>query len=254
MTHPLALLAVAALGTASAGDPLPMLAAFDVMEHVRHWMHHAGYPVLFGLLFGCGVGLPLPEDVPLLLAGFFVAKGEMSLVPAAVVAWCGIIGGDCVLYAVGRRYGMAVTKVPVIGSHIKVEKIEQLHAYFEKYGVWVVAVGRLFAGVRGAMVLVAGTIRFTFVHFIIADGLAAIVSGGLFLFLGHYAGKKFGDLKQIHEAIGKYSLLIFVSLAVAGLATAAWFYWRSRQRRRRVGLGLLGPGDAAAAPRVDPTP
>ncbi len=92
-----------------------------------------------------------------------------------------------------------------------------MHEQFEKYGVWVVAVGRLFAGVRGAMVLVAGTIRFTFSHFIVADGVAAIFSGGLFMGLGYYAGHRFGDLKQIHEAIEQYSLRILLGLAVVGL-------------------------------------
>ena len=57
---------------------------------------------------------------------------------------------------------------------------------FDKYGVGVVGIGRLFAGIRGAMVICAGTIRFNFVTFIIADGLAAVVSGGLFMLLGHW--------------------------------------------------------------------
>jgi membrane protein DedA with SNARE-associated domain len=234
--------ALATLDALSAGHALPVLAwvHFDVIGHVRHWMHAAGYPVLFGLLLSCGLGLPLPEDVPLLLAGFFVAKGEMSLVPAAVFAWCGIIGGDCVLYSIGRRFGMGIVHVPVIGSHIRTDQIERLHEQFEKYGVWVVAVGRLFAGVRGAMVLVAGTIRFTFSHFLIADGIAAVFSGGMFLGLGYYAGRKFGDLAQIHEAIEQYSLRVLLGLVVAGLIAVAWMYWRKRRPPRppRASRGL----------------
>ncbi|MDB5911270.1 MAG: hypothetical protein JWP34_5387, partial [Massilia sp.] len=34
-------------------------------EIIRQWISHGGYYVLFGLLFACGLGLPLPEDVPL---------------------------------------------------------------------------------------------------------------------------------------------------------------------------------------------
>jgi len=222
----------------SAGRAVPVAAwvHLHLFEHVEHWMHRAGYPVLFGLLLSCGVGLPLPEDVPLLFAGVFVATGELSLVPAAACAWCGIIGGDCILYAIGRRFGMQVTHVPVIGSHIKTDQIERLHEQFEKYGVWVVAVGRLFAGVRGAMVLVAGTIRFTFAHFIIADGLAAIVSGGLFMALGYYAGRKFGDLRAIHHAIERYSFRILVVLVVVAAVGVVWMYLRKRRSP---------PGDAA---------
>ncbi len=201
-----------------------------LFAHIQQWMHEAGYPVLFVLLFSCGVGLPLPEDVPLLFGGYFVATGEMSLVPAAVTAWLGIVLGDCVLYSIGRRYGMAITNVPVIGSHIKRDQIDRMHDYFERYGVWVVAVGRLFAGVRGAMVLVAGTIRFTFSHFIVADGLAAIFSGGIFMGLGYYAGKRFGDLNEIHHEIEKYSMRVLLGLAVVVAVGAVIVWWRKRQR------------------------
>ncbi len=239
-----ALAAIDALSVTPRGEPLALLHLhLHLFEHVQQWMRTAGYPVLFGLLFSCGLGLPLPEDVPLLFAGYFVATGEMSLLPAAVTAWLGIVGGDCILYSIGRRYGMAITSVPVIGSHIKTEQIGKLHLQFEKYGVWVVAVGRMFAGVRGAMVLVAGTIRFTFSHFIVADGLAAVVSGGVFMGLGYYAGHRFGDLKQIHEAIEQYSLRILLFLAIVGLGVGAWLYWRPRK-----GTAEAPPGAAAEQP------
>ena len=42
-----------------------LLASLD--ERILHWISHGGYVVLFGLLFSCGLGLPLPEDIPLLV-------------------------------------------------------------------------------------------------------------------------------------------------------------------------------------------
>ena len=138
----------------------------------------------------------------------------------------------------------------MIGSHIKVDQIEKLHGYFEKYGVWVVAVGRLFAGVRGAMVLVAGTIRFTFAHFIVADGLAAIFSGGLFMGLGYWAGRKFGNLKQIHAAIEHYSLYIVAGLAVIAAAVGGWYWWRSRSSKRSTAPAAGDGGHAGRRHRI----
>src|SRR5436309_2364321 len=97
-------------------------------EKVQGWFEVGGYFILFGLLFACGLGLPLPEDIPLLLAGYFVAQpedvpGKMHLLPAAVLAWCGIIGGDCVLYSLGRRYGLNITRLPLIGKHVTKHRI-----------------------------------------------------------------------------------------------------------------------------------
>lgn len=194
----------------------------------------AGYPVLFGLLFSCGLGVPIPEDIPLLIAGYFVAGGRMNLALAAICAWCGIMGGDCILYSLGRLFGREITKIPVIGTHINAERLDWTHQKFEKYGVWVVAVGRLFAGVRGAMVLTAGTIRFTFWHFLVADGLAAIVSGGLFMAIGYWARKQLGDLEQIDSEIKQYERLVLAGLLLLIVGFVVWKWWHTKRREQRV--------------------
>lgn len=182
----------------------------------QHAIERGSYVVLFGLLFGCGLGMPLPEDIPLLVAGALVAKGKMHLAGAALCAWCGIIGGDCVLYTLGKIFGLEVQKMPVVGRHLSTRRIEQVHRMFERWGVWVVAIGRMFAGIRGAMVVVAGAIRFTFWKFFVADGLAAIVSGGLFLALGYLFGSRMHWLMQrVHE--GKKWALLGTLVLVTGI-------------------------------------
>lgn len=209
------------------------------LNHVQGWLEAGGYFVLFGLLFACGLGLPLPEDIPLMLAGYFVAQppgtpGKMNLLHAAVVAWCGIIGGDCVLYYMGRRYGMNITRVPFVGKHLTKSRIVWVELKFEQWGVLVVAVGRMFAGIRGAMVVAAGITRFKFYKFVIADGLAAIVSGGLFVFIGHWAGKHLGSLEQIRERIHRGENRVLGILLCVAIAVAVWYWWH-KKRKVRVG-------------------
>src|SRR4051812_1343812 len=172
-----------------------------ILDTVQRFVHAGGYYVIFGLLFCCGLGLPLPEDIPLILGGYFAATGHLDLAIVAVVSWFGIIGGDCMLYYFGHRYGLNITRVPFIGKHVTRERIVKAEHLFEKYGVAVVGVGRMFAGIRGAMVIAAGTIRYNFIKFVIADGLGAIVSGGLFLMVGYWAGKKLGDLNALRAKV-----------------------------------------------------
>src|SRR3954465_2199957 len=186
---------------------------------VQGWISTLGYPALFGLLFACGLGLPLPEDIPLIISGALIAKGSMSWLPAAICAWCGIIGGDCILYILGRRLGPEVTKLPPLRNHITQERITRVEKMFEKYGVGVVAIGRLFAGIRGAMVICAGTIRFNFIKFIIADGLAAIVSGGIFMLLGHWLGQNLTE-ERIHE----YKHWITIGTIVLAAGFVGWIF------------------------------
>src|SRR5947209_19307618 len=94
-----------------------------------------GYFVLFALLFSCGLGVPIPEDIPLLVAGALIGTGHMHFAVAAICAWCGIIGGDCVLYYMGHRYGLNITKLPVIGKHVTKPRILKTEAMFAQYGI-----------------------------------------------------------------------------------------------------------------------
>lgn len=205
------------------------LGALFRIDSVEQWFEAGGYFVLFGLLFACGLGFPLPEDIPLIVAGFFIAKGKMHLAIAAVVAWCGIIGGDCVLYHLGRRFGHGVTRVPMVGKHVTEERIARAERLFDRYGILVVAVGRLFAGIRGAMVIAAGATRFNFVKFLIADGLAALVSGGAFIWIGHWVGVHFGTLDQLQKARKQLAGIehwIVLGLVVLVLALVAYIWMR----------------------------
>jgi membrane protein DedA with SNARE-associated domain len=197
-----------------------------VLEHMD--IGRKGYAVLFGLLFSCGLGVPIPEDIPLLVAGALIGSRHMHLVPAAICAWCGIIGGDCILYMLGHHFGLNITKVPVIGKHVTKARILRAEKLFEHYGIWVVAVGRLFAGIRGAMVVAAGTIRYNFFKFLIADGLAALVSGGLFIFLG----MKFGEhLHKVAHAIEDFTWLILGGVVIFIIAFVAWKVRSAKKHR-----------------------
>jgi membrane protein DedA with SNARE-associated domain len=195
---------------------------------VQGWISTGGFAVLFLLLFACGLGLPLPEDIPLILGGALLVKSPTTWVIAGITAWCGIIGGDCVLYYLGRKFGLEITRLPFIGKHVTKERIQRVEELFNQYGVGVVAVGRLFAGIRGAMVVAAGATRFNFVKFIIADGLAAIVSGGMFMILGHWLGAKLMEpetQKKIHE----FKEWFFVGGVVLGIVLIAWIIWKKKR-------------------------
>lgn len=248
----LIVLLLAVLGIAAA-------AAFVLTR--RHgelfeWVHRGGYPVLFLLLFSCGLGLPLPEDVPLIFSGILVQMGDFSLGIVAVVAWCGIIGGDCVLYLLGYKFGHDIVKVPLVGRHINAARLATVETWFTRWGVWVVGIGRLFAGVRGAMVAVAGVSKFNFWKFLAADGIAAIISGGLFVFLGY----KFAEhQKQLFHLVREIKGGMLIGGFVLAALIIGYMLWRKRGKsaQRLDGLAMQpkdAPGGMGILPISDASP
>src|SRR5436190_7976747 len=213
---------------------IPILAV--TIDRVLDLMNRGGigYGVLFGMLFLCGLGLPVPEDIPLIVSGILIGSHKMHFAVAAPLAWAGIIGGDCVLYMLGRTYGLNITRVPFVGKHVTKARIEKAEKLFERWGIWVVAVGRLFAGIRGAMVVAAGATRFNFIKFVIADGLAALVSGGLFVALGYYLGKKVGSVEEIRQRIKPVEHWVFLGIGAAVVIVVLYLLWR-KQRHKTLG-------------------
>ena len=60
--------------------------------------------ILAGLLLG-GLGLPIPEEVPILAAGVLSHEGLARWWLALPVCFLGVLSGDVVLYWTGRRWG-----------------------------------------------------------------------------------------------------------------------------------------------------
>jgi membrane protein DedA with SNARE-associated domain len=211
-----------------------MVVLASVIFKVERVISAGGCVALFGILFLCGIGLPLPEDIPLMIAGFMVGTDRMDLVPACIAGWAGIMGGDMILYHLGKRYGLNITRVPFVGKHVTLERIRKAELLFERYGSWVVAIGRLFAGVRGAMVIAAGAIRYNRVKFFVVDGLAAVVSGGFFIAVGYWVGDNLGSIEALErfrrEKIKGVEHWVWIGVAVLVVGVIGYWWWRKRAK------------------------
>jgi membrane protein DedA with SNARE-associated domain len=207
-------------------------------EQMRHWAWHRvednGPVWLFLLLFLSGAGLPLPEDVPLVAAGVSVARGNMSWTVAATVAWLAMMCGDTSLYILGYIFGYRILHIPLIGRHISEARLKRCERWFDRWGIWAVAIGRMFAGIRTAIVVTAGTMRFNYGKLILADGAAAIVSGGAFLILGYWAGSHIRDVRPLVEHYRNLFSLIALAAAIALIPILRWRARRKQERRLKV--------------------
>jgi len=208
------------------------LLAWEIIKFdtVRQWIERYGYAALFGFLFTCGLGLPVPEDIPLIISGILIFHGKMSPFIAGPIAWLGIMSGDTVLYLLGYHLGHNVSRVPFIGKHVNAARLQRAEKLFVEYGVWVIAVGRLFMGVRGAMVVAAGTSRFKYLKFILVDGLAAVASGGMFMCLGYWGAAKGPAL---WETVREFRLGTVIVGGIGAVILFTFIWLRSRKPSKK---------------------
>jgi membrane protein DedA with SNARE-associated domain len=193
------------------------------------------YGAVFAVLVACGVGLPLPEDIPLVAAGYLSWQGTMQLVPAFFVSLAGVLIGDSIIYVIGRHIGPRVFEHKTILRFYKRERLEKARQRFAKYGDKTVFFGRFVAGIRAVVFFMAGALGMSYPRFILWDGIAAVLSIPIWIGLGYWAGHQFGN--EIEELLLKikefkvYFAMGVGALLVAMIAYLAFKYWRASHAR-----------------------
>ena len=84
------------------------------MDHgwINDLVTNYGY-VIVALLVGIeSIGVPVPGETALVAASLFASRGHLNPWGVAAVAVVGAVVGDNIGYAVGRRWGHRLTKMP----------------------------------------------------------------------------------------------------------------------------------------------
>ncbi|HYH99982.1 DedA family protein [Hyalangium sp.] len=183
------------------------------------------YATVFLILLACGLGVPLPEDISLILGGFLAHKGAASLPVMMVVGFVGILAGDSLIFHFGRRLGANVGRKPggFFARIITPEKRAKVEGLFEKHGQKIVMIARFMPGVRAVTYFTAGSVGMSYWRFILWDGLAALLSAPVFVFLGFHFGS------ELDYLIGKLKEGQYVVLGGLALLGGAWFLWQRRK-------------------------
>jgi membrane protein DedA with SNARE-associated domain len=189
----------------------------------------------FGMLLLCGLGLPIPEDLVLIVAG---ALGELDgrfWIKVSIVMYVGVICGDSMIFFAGRHLGtrlLASSWLQRILPPLKQIKVERM---MERYGAMALFFGRFLPGLRAPIFFTAGSMRVSFLKFLCLDSLAAVVSVPIFVWVGHWLWSKFSeDLEQLNETLERtHSYSLWFALAMALIGAGSVWMW-SRKRRQAV--------------------
>lgn len=208
----------------------------------------AAYLTVFGILVVCGLGVPLPEDISLILGGYLAYQGSADLPVMMVVGFLGILVGDSLIYLVGRRLGERPS-TGWLGKIITPEKRAVVAGMFEKHGRKVVMIARFMPGVRAVTYFTAGSVKMNYFQFIFWDGLAAIVSAPLFIYLGYRFGDEM-DLLMAKVKEGQFAVLAVLAVVAVG----AWIWHRRRKARAQGAVRADDAADPAAHRLPEPAP
>ncbi len=188
-----------------------------------------GYAAVFAVLIACGFGVPIPEDITLVTGGIISGLGYTDVHIMVVVGMLGVLAGDGLVFAAGRIWGDNILKFRPIARVMTPKRYTQVEQKFEKYGNWVLFVARFLPGLRTPIFMTAGISRkVSVLRFIVMDGLAALISVPVWVYLGDYgASNREWLMKTVHQLQHGLFALIGIGAVILG-----WFWWRKRTRSR----------------------
>jgi membrane protein DedA with SNARE-associated domain len=203
------------------------------------YLPSGSYLAIIVVLVLTGMGLPIPEEVPIIAAGVISAHGQLD--PWLAFACCviGALLGDSMSYWIGYRLGRSLLRRHRWwGRYVTPEREQKIEEMIRAHGFKVFFLARFLIGLRSTIYVTAGILRMSFRRFILIDGACAAIIIGVFFGLSYL----FGEAVTAWIRRAEWTVTVVVVLVVAGLAV---FFWQRHRRK------LLREAAAPAIPAAD---
>jgi len=197
-----------------------------------------GFIAVFGVLLLCGFGLPVPEDITLVAGGFISSmacsvdgtflealKSCNEVHYMLAVSMAGVLIGDSTMYFLGRIFGEKLLKIKFFSKIVTPERYQWIQEKFAKHGFWFIFAARFMPGLRSPIFVVTGiSKKVSYLKFVLTDGIAALISVPVWVYLGFWGERQLSDLKLLDQYVkkGQYSIFIILGIAIVTLLVI-WF-------------------------------
>jgi membrane protein DedA with SNARE-associated domain len=169
---------------------------------------------------------PIPSEIILPLAGFYVDQGRVSFAGAVIGATTGSLAGALVLYYVGYYGGRPLVLRRRRFLAVSERELDRAERWFDRYGPVIVLVARLVPLVRSVISIPAGTMRMNVVTFSILTVIGSTVWNAGLIAAGWALGDRWEDVSDVVGTVGPIVLgVLIVACAVLGVR-----WWRGRRR------------------------
>ncbi len=211
------------------------LFASNLMEVVSQLPSPVVYGTIVGILLVCGMGVPVPEDITLLAAGLLAASEKISFPGAVLAGLIGVLAGDSVLFMLGRKFGKRVFSLPGLRRYFTPARLLSAETKIRKHGPFICFVARFLPGVRSAIFAMSGALGVKRSTFLLLDGLAALLSVPLWVYVGFWFGNNFDDaVGGAIEMAHKLQLYVFSALGLLIFGYVGFRFWRRRKERAQL--------------------
>jgi membrane protein DedA with SNARE-associated domain len=204
----------------------------DLTQLIGQW----GYLAIFLLVILGNIGVPVPEEAIMVLAGLLVWEKKLWFPAVVIVGFVGAVVGDNFGYWAGRRYGRALIKCYGQRLFITSERLDWIQRFVKRYGSIAVFLARFVPGMRFMAGPLGGIASMPFPRFFLANIAGAAIYVPLVVACGYGIGLGFGQYLYELERFGtEVEHIVLWAIFIGTFASLAWriFNYKRSQRNER---------------------
>lgn len=155
------------------------------MPSIYLLIEHYGYFLLFLVLLGGIIGIPVPDEGVLLFSGALIAKGHLSFIPVFMCSVLAILTGSIINYRIALQVGK--WRLARWGKRVglPVRTWKKSVRMFRKNGLWTIPISYFIPGVRMGVSYGAGLMCLGMRPYILLTLIGVIGWVGVYLGLGY---------------------------------------------------------------------
>lgn len=231
---------VMVVGFLQAADliELPFGAWFSVLSGsllssstLTDFMTRYGYASIFGLMALESASLPVPSEVVLPLAGYFVKTGALNFWAVVGVSTLASLVGALVDYFLAKWLGRPFVVALLRLVRLHKGSLEKAEAWFDKSAQWTVFAARFIPGLRTIISLPAGLFEMDLTRFVVMTVAGCFAWSVVLVYAGFLAGSLSTSTFASSAAVvdGLSGILAAISAAYIAFYAYAW------TRREKIG-------------------
>jgi membrane protein DedA with SNARE-associated domain len=198
------------------------------VSSLEQFLEHFTYLGVFTALLLGSLGVPIPEEVPIIAAAVLTYEGVVRWWLVLLVCFAGVLSGDVILYWAGWHWGEHVLQWRIVRLVLTPTREQWLKAAYRRHCITTVIAARPLTGLRAAAFVTAGIARVPFWKFLAADVAAALVIVPLWFTVAYF----FTDEIQAVVA-GAHEVERWLGLAgLVVIAVTLFVAWRRLQKER----------------------
>ncbi len=167
------------------------------------------------------IGVPVPAEPTLIVAGSLAARGRLSIAGIGAAALVATLLADLIWFAIGKRYGARVLRLFYRLSSSPEKRQSQTERLLLRWGPAAFAFAKFIPGLPMAGPILAGGLGTTLPLFLVYDLLAMALWAGGFTSLGVVFQRDVDRALRALDRLGGWGILI-AAVVLAGVMARQW--------------------------------